>query len=181
MYSGDAPSHDRTAPPSSAPIPLFPRPYQFTLRKFLVALTASTVLLAFFDWRAWHVGSAAVLIALFLLTIFLPRRPRRALVAILVCTYAPYAWLLADYPWSDYRWGWIGMGPLLPGLLPGAYFFHATNDTLEFATMALCTLLFIALALAIASGRRWLLAATAAVVLLLSLANSWIAYALFRA
>src|SRR3954452_18627642 len=36
----------------------------------------------------------------------------------LACLYAPYAWLvLIDHPWDSYRWHWIRMWPVLPGLL----------------------------------------------------------------
>ena len=45
-------------------------------------------------------------------------RPIARILLVLVCLYAPYAWLvLIDYPWDSYRWLWIKMWLVLPGIL----------------------------------------------------------------
>ena len=98
-----------------------------------------------------------------------------------MCTYAPYAWLLGmDYPWSEYRWLWFKMWPILPGLLPRFVVPHTTPAE-GLAIMAATTVL--ALGLALWSGRRSGrgLLITSAVLLTLSLLNSWAAYHIFRA
>jgi hypothetical protein len=122
-----------------------------------------------------------VCLALVVLAGVLPQRMRTPYYVILLCAYAPYAWLLAEYPWRDYRWGWIGMWPVLPGLVPGAYFFHATNDALEFGTMAAAAVTLALVATWIAARGRWFLATTTVIVLVLSILNSALAYALYRA
>lgn len=47
------------------------------------------------------------------------RRKRwvRSMLLVAVIMYAPHAWLLfIDYPWSEHRWFWLTLWPLLPGL-----------------------------------------------------------------
>ena len=45
-------------------------------------------------------------------------RATARILLVLFCLYAPYAWLvLIDYPWDSYRWQWIKMWPVLPGIL----------------------------------------------------------------
>ena len=99
----------------------------------------------------------------------------------LACVYLPYVWLLGDYPWHDYRLTWIKMWPVLPGLVT---FFvvgpHGTN-TLHFSAMGAMTVVALGLFLLLAArSRRWVPISTA-LALALSLANSWIAYAIYRA
>ena len=43
-------------------------------------------------------------------------RPLARIFLVLVCLYAPYAWIvLIDAPWDSYRWLWIKLWLLLPG------------------------------------------------------------------
>lgn len=107
---------------------------------------------------------------------------RSARVALgMTCLYGPYAWLvLMDYPWDSYRWAWIRMWPVLPGmpvhLLPGA---HRLPESLGFIVMGLTTTpLFVLAALPAWQGRRWLAPVLVAVVVLSS-ATSWLDYQLF--
>jgi hypothetical protein len=153
---------------------------QFSLRRLLVIVTLSGVVLAVRGWAGWPVSSAAVCLALVVAAGVLTQRMRTPYYVILLCAYAPYAWLLAG-PWRDYHLGWIGMWPVLPGLIPGAYFFHATNDALEFGTMACVAVAVVLLATWIAARGRRSLVATALILLALSIVNSAIAYALYRA
>jgi hypothetical protein len=102
-------------------------------------------------------------------------------VLALACLYGPYAWLvLMDYPWDSYRWQWVRMWPLLPGmpvhLLPGV---HRLPDSLGLVAMGLTTTpLLLLVVLPAWQGRRWL-APVLVVVLLLSAATSWLDYHLF--
>lgn len=146
----------------------------------LAAVTGIAVVLGLFHWARWSLSAAAVCVVLVGLASFLAPRARRALLIILLCTYLPYAWLLGDYRWDGYRWGWIGMWPILPGLVPGMYFLHGYGN-LEFPCMALASVLFVAIATAAAARRGWVRLVTAAVVLAVSIANAWLAYAVYRA
>ena len=162
-------------------VPQRTRIFQFSLRCMLLVLTMTALVLAFFDRGHWPISSALVCIALVMLSVFLPPGGRKALLLIVVCAYLPYVWLLDDYPWHNYRWGWIGMWPILPGMIPGMYFFHGKHEVFEFPCMALATLVFVTIAATVVARRRWLLALTGLVVLGLSIANSFFAYAAFRA
>jgi len=134
-----------------------------------------------FDWRRWPVASAVVLVAFASAAIVIAREGRRIFAVMLFCAYAPYLWLFGGYPWDDYRWGWIGMWPVLPGLLPGAYFFHAKNDVLEMGCAGLAAVLFVGTATLISLRGKWFLLATSVVVLALSILNSMAVYGAFRA
>ena len=100
-----------------------------------------------------------------------------------VVIYAPYSWLLMDYPWSDYRWSWIKMWPGLPVILPvsmaGRNIGLEVDDGLGLIMLDLLGLgLWIGLAWIGSRGRKRLIA-IAVVVLLLSLLNSWGLYHLY--
>jgi len=113
-------------------------------------------------------------------------RRRKWLIAALVMfvvIYAPYSWLLMDYPWSDYRWSWIKMWPGLPVILPvsmaGRNIGLEVDDGLGLIMLDLLGLgLWIGLAWIGSRGRKRLIA-IAVVVLLLSLLNSWGLYHLY--
>lgn len=95
----------------------------------------------------------------------------------LACLYLPFAWVLGDYPWDDYRWHWIKLWPVLPGLIAGMLV-HP-NDSAMLALSGLATFLLIGLFTALgALGRRALVLAS---VLALSGAvlESMLAYQLF--
>jgi hypothetical protein len=106
-------------------------------------------------------------------------RSARVIVA-LACLYAPYAWLLGDFPWDSYRWTWIRMWPVLPALLihmlPGV---HLLPDALGYVAMGLTTAPVLAIVvLAAWRSPRWSIPVSLT-VLVLSVVNSWIAYQLF--
>ena len=45
-------------------------------------------------------------------------RPIARVLLVLVCLYAPYAWLvLIDRPWDSYRLLWVKLWLILPGIL----------------------------------------------------------------
>ena len=142
-------------------------------------MTVIAVLLALFDWESWPVSSAVVCVAVFLAVALLPWRTRVALLVVLPFMYLPYLWLLDDYPWHSYRWGWIGMWPILPGLLPAAIFLH--NHFLAYPCIVVVTIGAITVATLVGARRNWLLGLTCLIVLALSIVNSCFAYALFRA
>ena len=154
---------------------------QFGLGRLIALVTIVAAVLAIFRWSEWPLSSAFVCMALLTAGVLLPPRARNSFAAIMICMYAPYGWLIWDhYPWTEYRWGWIGMWPVLPGIVPAAAFFHS-RETLEFAVMAVVTLLFAAVAGYVATrGRVWFLL-MAAIVVSLSVLNSLAAYAAFRA
>ena len=107
--------------------------------------------------------------------------PRVAMA--LACLYAPYSWLLLiDSPWDSYRWHWIKMWPVLPGLLVHSIqAVHRQPDGLGYLAMGGVTALIIApIILSSRRSRRAALVASV-VVVLLSGANAWIAYQLFLA
>jgi hypothetical protein len=104
---------------------------------------------------------------------------------LLLCLYAPYAWLvLTGFPWDSYRWHWIRLWPILPGL-PVAGLVHpwgtGLGDRGEFLLMAATTAAIVAALAALARRPRPRLAPLALAVALPSLVNAWLAYAVFRA
>jgi hypothetical protein len=116
-----------------------------------------------------------------------PRRIRPAplwwrLGVMLASLYLPYAWLLVDpYPWSDYRWTWVKLWPILPGLVTAFMTGPRASNLQEFAVMGAATVLCVAGFLLLATrSRRWY-PIPAVLALALSACNSWFAYAIFRA
>jgi len=104
------------------------------------------------------------------------------LALTLACLYLPYAWLvLGGPPWHDYRLSWIKMWPILPGITAGILTIPHGSNAVQFAAMGAMTAVgaggFLLLA---ARSRRWLPIPTV-VALALSVFNSWIAYAIYRA
>ncbi len=154
---------------------------QFSLRRLLIAFTGAAIAMTLFDWRHWHAGSAAVLLTIVIVASFATRRMAVTTGVIVAGAYLPYAWLLGGRPWSDYEWHWIGLWPLLPGLIPGAYLFHGVNETLEIVAMATTTIFLLTIATTLAARGRWWLVMTGIIVLALSAVNSFGVYAAFRA
>lgn len=131
-------------------------------------------------WGITTLASKAI-VAIYALTyLFGCWKTRRGMLFVFPALYLPYAWLLADWPWNAYRQQWIAMGWQLPGLVAEAPFRPLSE--LPFALLtSLVTLacFFSALFAARPSLRAaWI---TGLVVLLMSLGNSILCYALFRA
>ena len=105
--------------------------------------------------------------------------PRVALA--LACLYAPYAWLvLIDHPWDSYRWHWIKMWPVLPGILVHAsQTIHLLPDWIGYLIMGAVTCGIVALVTILAARGSRAAIIVSIVVGLLSSANSWISYQLF--
>jgi hypothetical protein len=104
------------------------------------------------------------------------------LALTLACLYLPYAWaVMAALPWRDYRLTWIKMWPILPGLTAGLAVIPRGSNAMELAAMGAMTAVvagaFVALA---ARSRRWVPIPTV-LALILSIVNSWFAYAIYRA
>lgn len=150
---------------------------RFTIRGLMIAVVALAMLLA--DPRL----GALLLILTGAVAAFVTRKRSRwavPYVVTLACVYLPYSWLvLMDYPWNSYRWTWIALWPILPGL-PAGMFFHP-NDAVEFFVAGVAALALVLLFTRLgAMGRRSLIAASV-VALLLEAEASFVAYQLFRA
>ena len=99
---------------------------------------------------------------------------------LLACVYVPYAWiLLLNYPWTNYRLLWLKAWPVLPGL--GAAVFVRGTRT-QFAVMGAITAVVLSVVYLVVrrcGQRPGRVIAVAAVVLVLSVANSIFAYMVF--
>jgi hypothetical protein len=108
-------------------------------------------------------------------------RPIARILLVFVCTYAPYAWLvLIDYPWDTYRWLWIKMWLLLPGIL--VLLTRAINllpDWMAFLIMGAVTCGIVAVSAVLAARSKRSAIIVSIIVGLFSCANSWISYRLF--
>ena len=91
-----------------------------------------------------------------------PASPRRRIAAagvVLASIYGPQvAWLLMmPGTWSDYRWSWIRMIPVLPGLLPASIARHRwelSETTMMILAGAISLTLVFILWLPASIGRR---------------------------
>ena len=97
------------------------------------------------------------------------------------CLYLPYAWLLKDGPpWRDYRWYWIKMWPILPGLTGGLVLHpHVSEPVLRVAMGAMAAAV-VGLFLYLAARSRWWVPIPTFVALALSIFNSWIAWGVYH-
>ena len=108
-------------------------------------------------------------------------RPIARMLLVLVCLYAPYAWLvLIDYPWDSYRWLWIKMWLVLPGILVHlSQTIHLLPDWMGFLIMGAVTCGIVVLSTVLAARSKRSAIIVSIIVGLLSCANSWISYRLF--
>jgi hypothetical protein len=103
----------------------------------------------------------------------------RSYLVTIACVYLPYGWLVVqDYPWDDYRWEWVKMWPILPGLFPAILLFHQHRFAVPFVAPAF-TALLIALFTWRGSFRGLALAISSTVALIVSVFLSWVSYQLF--
>ncbi|MFO0909015.1 MAG: nitrous oxide-stimulated promoter family protein [Isosphaeraceae bacterium] len=81
------------------------------------------------------------------------RRRYAWVVAAFAAVYLPYAWLIQPgEPWDSYRWTWIRLWPVLPGLWVAMFSsVHRLPNGLEFVVMALATVPVVALACRLAA------------------------------
>jgi hypothetical protein len=103
------------------------------------------------------------------------------MIIVGTCLWSPFSWILFEGShWDDYQLLWLRMWPVLPGLVPGAYFFHAKDEWLEFGAMAATTLLlFFGLSWLGTRNRSGMLAATI-VALAISIPTAMLALAMYR-
>lgn len=99
------------------------------------------------------------------------------LLLVLLAVYLPYAWLLwIDYPWNSYRWSWIKIWPLLPGIVGSAFLGRG------FVGFTLTGLFWLAVIFGVTRlwvrQHRWRQPVLGA-LFLFSCAVSWVAYQLF--
>jgi hypothetical protein len=100
----------------------------------------------------------------------------------LACVYLPYAWLvLGGGSWHDYRLTWIKMWPILPGLTAGLLVIPRGSNAVEFAAMGATAGVVVGVFLLLAARSRRRVPIPTIVALVLSVLNSWIAYAIYRA
>jgi len=106
-------------------------------------------------------------------------RPIARILMVLVCLYAPYVWLvLIDYPWDSYRWLWIKLWLLLPGILVHLIqAIHLLPDWMGFLGAITFGIVAVSIVLAARSKRSAIIGSI--IIGLLSCANSWISYRLF--
>lgn len=98
---------------------------------------------------------------------------------MIVVLYAPYAWLLTiDYLWSSYRWSWIRMWPVLPGLLPASWVTNAEPARWVLAIASVVALVGLMTWLAIRGGRAFYIAI--GLLLPASILASFVLYQLFH-
>ena len=108
-------------------------------------------------------------------------RPIARILMVLVCLYAPYAWLiLIDYPWDSYRWLWIKLWLVLPGILIHLIqAIHLLPDWIGFLIMGAVTCGIVLLSTVLAARSKRSAIIVSVIIGLLSCANSWITYKLF--
>ena len=109
------------------------------------------------------------------------RRMFHSLLAVTLVVYLPYAWIpFQGEPWGYLR-TWLGLWPVLPGLLPVGVPTRSLPDAVSYAGMALFTLVVLSTATWLsARGRGWKWGVLI-VLLVLSTLNSLAAWAVFRA
>ena len=104
--SSEMPSGDVEGRPAHPP-----RRWQFSLRRMLIAITASAVVLGLTLWGDFPPSSALTCTLVVAALCFTPSAPKAPIVRMLICLfclYAPYSWiLLIDYPWNGYRWHYL--------------------------------------------------------------------------
>jgi hypothetical protein len=154
---------------------------RFTVRRMMAAV--AVVALALFDARLTTLlllAAGAVVAVRSLLAEPSGGRSRPWAVSYLVtlaCLYLPFAWVLGAYPWDSYRWHWIKLWPVLPGLVAGV-FVHPNDSAMTLvsgATSVFLVLLFTAVG---TSGRKALVVANGVALVGAGL-ESWLAYKLF--
>jgi hypothetical protein len=95
----------------------------------------------------------------------------------LACLYSPFAWVVWDYPWDGYRWGWVKLWPVLPGLVAGM-FAHPDDSAMTRISGAAAVLL-VAVFTTLGRLGRAALVVSSLVALIGSGLESWVAYQLF--
>lgn len=154
---------------------------RFTVRRMMAAV--AVIALALFDAR----------VATFLVILTTSVIAIRSLVAepsggrsrpwvvpyfiTLACLYLPFAWVIWDYPWDGYRWYWVKLWPVLPGLVAGM-FVHPHDSAVALISGAVAVLLM-ALFTALGTSGRTALVAANGIALIGSGLESWLAYQLF--
>jgi hypothetical protein len=108
-------------------------------------------------------------------------RPIARILLVLVCLYAPYAWLvLIDHPWDAYRWLWIKLWLVHTGILVLlSRTILLMPDWMGFLIMGAVTCGIVALSTVLAARSKRSAIIVSVIVGLLSCANSWFSYRLF--
>ena len=96
----------------------------------------------------------------------------------------PFCWLLvADYPWSEYRWFWVIRWPVLPGLgvLPLVRPLGVETTAGETIAMGLMTLALATIATGLARRSRCWLVGVCSVLAIYGVWMLFASHAVFRA
>jgi hypothetical protein len=95
----------------------------------------------------------------------------------LACLYLPFAWVLCDYRWDSYRWHWVKLWPVLPGLVAGL-FVHPNDYAMALISGTMAVFLIVLFTTLGTSGRKAMVVANG-LALVGSALESWLAYQLF--
>lgn len=155
--------------------------HAFNLMFLFLLLSLSGIWLALFPVTS--IGSKTILAVIGLTFLFGCWKTRRAVLFLVPAMYVPYLWLIADWQdttWNSYRWQWIEMLWQLPGLLAEVMVHPLSNIWFEVVTTITTISIFLAIVLT-ARRSRWAAILTSIIVLLASIANSYICMVLYRA
>lgn len=105
-----------------------------------------------------------------------------ACLASAAAVYLPFTWVFwIDYPWTDYRWLWVKLFPVLPGLLPSRLLLgHSAPEWLLFTLAGLITAAVVAIAARLAMRSRAWLAGVVAALLAASIPCAYGSFMAFR-
>ena len=154
---------------------------RFTVRRMMAAV--AVIALAFFDARLTTflvILTTSVVAICSLLAEPGGGRSRHWAVpyfVTLACLYLPFAWVIWDFPWDGYRWHWVKLWPVLPGLVAGM-FAHPNDSAMALISGAVAVLL-VALFTALGTSGRATLFVANGIALIGSGLESWLAYQLF--
>jgi hypothetical protein len=155
---------------------------EFTVKFFVLAAVLVAAWLAL--WPISNPAARCVSAAIGLTYLFGCPRTRRSVLVMLPALYLPQLWVvwIGDYPWCDYRWHWVKMFWLLPGLIVEFYTGHAARtESWQFVWMAVFAITIWLVVVTLGRrGGRWLWV-TGGLTFLLSCVAARIAEALFRA
>jgi len=169
--------------------------WQFSLRNLLAIIGAICVVLAALSLgqrtlgiAGWRLLAAALLVSAWGLHTYWIRRHAEwgtlrwwhAMTQTALCLYLPFSWVaLMDYPWNSYHLHWVRILPVLPGLVPASFAFHA-NSTVEIWVAGIITATMLAALtwLTTKRGDDGVLSATT-IALAISLPTSLLLYGAF--
>ena len=157
------------------------RKWQPSLKSFFFLILIAAVVLG--TSRIWPVTGAWLLVGIAVAMWRLERAGRITLVAVILAVYLPYVWLLSlDYINNSYHRGWLLIWPNLPGLILSSWMgFHQSEDWVGLLVAAINSAVILGGSFWIGRRGTWWLVSVLIALLALSICNSCICYAFFRA